>query len=312
MKMQQENHRAKNNRTLTVSESEAQFYATKIIQELRQFSADEIRDKLICADLFSAMEFLPEQFADLLIVDPPYNLTKRFGSMKFSKTSDSSYCDYLESWLSTIARALKPTASVYMCCDWQSSPDVYFVLKKYFHVRNRITWQREKGRGAKHNWKNSCEDIFFATVGDDYFFDVDAVKLKRAVLAPYKQDGKPKDWSESDGKKFRMTHPGNFWDDISIPFWSMSENTDHPTQKSEKLFAKLILASSPAGAVVFDPFCGSGTSAVVAKKLDRHFCGVEKNLDYCLWAQKRIDLAEHDKKIQGYEDGVFWERNSGK
>lgn len=312
MKMQQETHRAKNNRTLTVSENEAQFYVTKIIRELRQFSADEIHDKLICADLFSAMEFLPEQFADLLIVDPPYNLTKRFGSMKFSKTSDSSYCDYLESWLPTIARALKPTASVYMCCDWQSSPDVYFVLKKYFHVRNRITWQREKGRGAKHNWKNSCEDIFFATVDDDYFFDVDAVKLKRAVLAPYKQDGKPKDWSESDGKKFRMTHPGNFWDDISIPFWSMSENTDHPTQKSEKLFAKLILASSPAGAVVFDPFCGSGTSAVVAKKLGRHFCGVEKNLDYCLWAQKRIDLAEHDKKIQGYEDGVFWERNSGK
>ena len=108
--------------------------------------------------------------------------------------------------------------------DWQSSADLYFVLKKYLRVRNRITWQREKGRGAKNNWKNSCEDIFFATMGDEYFFDVDAVKLKRAVRAPYKENGKPKDWSEIDGKKFRMTHPGNFWDDISIPFWSMAEN----------------------------------------------------------------------------------------
>ncbi len=312
MKMSQEKNRAKNNRTLTVSESEKKIYAERVVQELHQFSAEEILDKIICADLFSAMKFLPEKFVDLLIIDPPYNLTKNFGDVKFSKTSDSSYCEYLESWLPKILRVLKPTASVYVCCDWQSSADLYFVLKKYLRVRNRITWQREKGRGAKSNWKNSCEDIFFATAGDEYFFDVDAVKLKRAVLAPYKQDGMPKDWSESDGKKFRMTHPGNFWDDISIPFWSMPENTDHPTQKSEKLFAKLILASSPANAIVFDPFLGSGTSAVVAKKLGRHFCGVEKNFEYCLWAQKRLDLAEREKKIQGYEDGVFWERNSGK
>lgn len=312
MKMSQEKHRAKNNRTLTLSENEKKFYAEQIVQELRQFSAKEILDKIICADLFSAMEFLPEKFVDLLIIDPPYNLTKNFGNVRFSKTTDSSYCEYLESWLPKILRVLKPTASVYVCCDWQSSADLYFVLKKYLRVRNRITWQREKGRGAKSNWKNSCEDIFFATAGDEYFFDVDAVKLKRAVLAPYRQNGMPKDWNESDGKKFRMTHPGNFWDDISIPFWSMPENTDHPTQKSEKLFAKLILASSPVDAVVFDPFLGSGTSAVVAKKLGRHFCGIEKNLEYCLWAQKRLDLAEHEKKIQGYEDGFFWERNSGK
>lgn len=312
MKMPQEKSRAKNNRTLTLSENEKKIYAKKVIQELHQFSVKEILDKIICADLFSAMEFLPEKFVDLLIVDPPYNLTKNFGGVKFSKTSDSSYCEYLESWLPKILRVLKPNASVYVCCDWQSSADLYFVLKKYLRVRNRITWQREKGRGAKSNWKNSCEDIFFATAGDEYFFDVDAVKLKRAVLAPYRQDGMPKDWSESDGKKFRLTHPGNFWDDISIPFWSMPENTDHPTQKSEKLFAKLILASSPLDAVIFDPFLGSGTSAVASKKLGRHFCGIEKNLEYCLWAQKRLELAEHEKKIQGYEDGVFWERNSGK
>ena len=90
----------------------------------------------------------------------------------------------------------------------------------------------------------------------------------------------------------------------------MSENTDHPTQKPEKLYAKLILASSKPGDTIFDPFLGSGTSSVVAKKLKRNYCGIELNEEYCLWAEKRLQKAESDTTIQGYYEGVFWERNS--
>jgi site-specific DNA-methyltransferase (adenine-specific) len=90
----------------------------------------------------------------------------------------------------------------------------------------------------------------------------------------------------------------------------MPENTDHPTQKPEKLFAKLILASSNVGDVVFDPFLGSGTSSVVAKKLGRSFVGIERDETYCCLAEKRLGIADHDDRIQGYEDGVFWERNA--
>ncbi len=176
---------------------------------------------------------------------------------------------------------------------------------------NRITWQREKGRGAKANWKNGMEDIWFAVKNpDDYYFNLDAVKVRRKVLAPYKEDGIPKDWEEGEQGKFRLTCPSNFWDDISIPFWSMPENTDHPTQKSEKLYAKLILASSEEGDMVFDPFMGSGSACVTAKKLGRRFCGIEVNEEYCLWAQKRLEMAEKNAVIQGYEDGIFWERNA--
>ena len=178
-------------------------------------------------------------------------------------------------------------------------------------ILNRITWQREKGRGAKSNWKNAMEDIWFGVKNPkDYYFNVDAVKLKRRVVAPYKVEGKPKDWEETADGNFRITYPSNFWDDISIPFWSMPENTDHPTQKPEKLYAKLILASSREGDVILDPFMGSGTAPVVAKKLGRHFIGVEINEEYCLWAAKRLMMAEQDAAIQGYSDGVFWERNS--
>ena len=154
------------------------------------------------------------------------------------------------------------------------------------------------------------EDVWFATLSDDYYFDADAVKQRRRVIAPYREGGRPKDWDETAEGRFRDTAPSNFWDDISVPYWSMPENTAHPTQKPEKLLAKLILASCPPGGVVLDPFLGSGSSAVAAKKLGRHFVGVEQNERYCVWCEKRLELAETDRRIQGYTDGVFWERNT--
>jgi site-specific DNA-methyltransferase (adenine-specific) len=134
--------------------------------------------------------------------------------------------------------------------------------------------------------------------------------MRRKVIAPYKVDGKPKDWVESDCGNFRDTFPSNFWDDISIPYWSMPENTDHPTQKPEKLIAKLVLASSNPGDLVLDPFLGSGTTAVVAKKLNRHYIGIECEREYSAIAQRRLEIADTDVEIQGYTDGVFWERNT--
>ena len=89
----------------------------------------------------------------------------------------------------------------------------------------------------------------------------------------------------------------------------MPENTAHPTQKPEKLIAKLILASTDIGDLVLDPFSGSGTTAVVAKKLKRNYIGFEQNPLYCAWAEYRIEQAETDKTIQGYENGIFTKRN---
>ena len=205
---------------------------------------------------------------------------------------------------------LKPEATIYVCADWKTSALVLPILESRFRVRNRITWEREKGRGAQMNWKNNTEDIWFCTRSDNYYFDVGAVKLKRRVLAPYRVDGEPKDWNQEDKEKYRLTHSSNIWTDITVPFWSMRENTDHPTQKPEKLLAKLLLASSRKGDVVFDPFLGSGTTAVVAEKLLRRWCGVDINTEYLCWSLKRVAAARSDKAIQGYSDGVFWERNS--
>ena len=286
-------------------------YRQRLVSLSALQSVESLTDTIVCQDYFDAIPYLPGGFVDLLVVDPPYNLTKEYHGNKFCSQDSRLYQDWFSRFIESVVVTLKPTASIYVCSDWKTSTQIYPILEKNFVVQNRITWEREKGRGAKSNWKNNTEDIWFCTVGSDYYFDVDSVKLKRRVLAPYRNDsGDPKDWTREKKGMFRLTHPSNLWTDISIPFWSMPENTDHPTQKPEKLIAKLILASSAPGSFVFDPFGGSGTTAVTARKLNRRFLVVEQNELYCCWAQKRLEMARQDPSIQGYSGGVFWERNS--
>lgn len=303
--------RAGRNRTIVLSDSDRIELRQDLYRLTKKCTIADVIDKTFNQNLFEALEYLPKHFADLIVIDPPYNISKDYAGLKFKAIDNTAYIEYIKSWLPQVLDLLKPNGSVYVCCDWKSTSAIYQVLSDCVLIKNRITWQREKGRGAKSNWKNAMEDIWFGVCNDkDYFFDVSAVMQKRRVIAPYKVDGKPKDWEETEDGNFRMTYPSNFWDDISIPYWSMPENTDHPTQKPEKLIAKLILASCPKGGVVFDPFLGSGTTSVVAKKLERHYCGVEVNAEYAMVAAKRLRMANSDKNIQGYCDGVFWERNT--
>lgn len=301
--------KAKNNRTITVSNEEKEELLKGICHEVPV----DMSDAVVNADIMNTIDCVEDESMNLIIIDPPYNLKKDFGNNDFNVMKDDEYEAYLRSWLPKVCSKLTKDGSLYICGDWHCTASIQRVLSENLTILNRITWQREKGRGAANNWKNGMEDIWFAVKDPkNYIFNLDAVMMKKRVLAPYKENGKPKDWKETKNGNFRMTCPSNFWDDISIPFWSMPENTDHPTQKPEKLYAKLILASSREGDKVFDPFMGSGTSCVVAKKLGRHYLGIEINEEYCLWAMKRLQNADSDKHIQGYEGGVFWERNSKK
>jgi site-specific DNA-methyltransferase (adenine-specific) len=302
--------RAPRNRTVTLTDEEKSQYQKQLLRLNGPVAIEDLLNRTICQSLFDILEYLPPQFVDLLFIDPPYNLSKSFNGRSFNQMSLDDYGTWLESWLGSLVKTLKPTASVYICGDWQSSAAIQRVAEKYFIVQNRITWEREKGRGAKSNWKNASEDIWFCTMSKNYTFNVEAVKLKRQVIAPYTEDGIPKDWSESEEGRFRLTHPSNLWTDLTVPFWSMPENTDHPTQKPEKLLAKIILASSNPNDVVLDPFLGSGTTSVVAKKLGRQYLGIEIDEIYCCLAEKRLELAKQDSSIQGYVEGVFWERNT--
>ena len=302
--------RSQKNKTLSISDIEIAQLKKSFLSK-RNLAADKLGYGIFHGDYRNLLEAMPSGSIKLLFLDPPYNMAKSFNGSKFSRRSVDEYTEWLDKLFGEMKEKLSRDASIYICGDWFSSVSIFAAASKHFIVRNRICWEREKGRGAKANWKNSSEDIWFCTMSDTYVFNVDKVKLRRKVVAPYRdQSGSPKDWNDTRNGAFRDTHPSNIWTDITIPFWSMPENTEHPTQKSEKLLAKIILASSNEGDLVFDPFAGSGTSLVVAKKLQRHYLGAEQDELYCLLTQKRLLLAETDKRIQGFADGVFWERNT--
>jgi site-specific DNA-methyltransferase (adenine-specific) len=304
--------RAPRNRTLDLSAEEIELYRNRLVYFETEMDSVNYCNKTICGNNFEVLGHLADESFDLLFADPPYNLTKLFGAETFRQTSPDEYEIWLDSWLEKTVQLLKPTASVYICGDWRSASAIQRAGTKYFRLQNRITWEREKGRGARKNWKNSSEDIWFFTVSDDYVFNREAVKIKRKVLAPYTENGAPKDWEKSERGNFRATSPSNLWTDLTVPFWSMPENTVHPTQKPEKLLAKIILASTNEKDLILDPFAGSGTTAIVAKKLNRNFTAIEADEHYCLLAEKRLELAENDKTIQGFSDGIFWDRNARK
>lgn len=299
------------NRTVQLTEAQQADYAARCLTVAAPITdAAAVRDRVICGDCFAVLPLLPPASVDLLIADPPYNLDKDFGGNTFRRMDREAYIAYTERWLKACLPLLKPDATVFVCGDWRCGGALEAVLSAHLHIRNRITWQREKGRGSSQNFKSVSEDIWYATVSDDFVFHADAVRHRRRVTAPYRVDGVPRDWSQTADGKFRDTGASNFWDDITVPYWSMPENTEHPTQKPEKLLAKLILAASDAGDTVLDPFLGSGSTAVTAKKLGRHFIGIEQSERYCALAQCRLERADTDTRIQGYEDGVFHRRNT--
>jgi site-specific DNA-methyltransferase (adenine-specific) len=225
-------------------------------------------DAIYCVDALEGLRESPP--ADLVFADPPYDAP----------------ADWHASWIEECARVLRPGGSIYVCCDWRISGTIQAFLARHLKVRNRITWRREKGRGARRNWKQNMEDIWYATKGEGYTFNL--VKWRKEIVAPYRVNGKPKDWIEEGGSRFRMTCPSNIWTDLCVPFWSMRENTSHPNQKPEKLVARAIEASSNPGDLVIDPFLGSGTTAVVARRLARRYLGFEIDPDCVRLARKRL------------------------
>lgn len=305
--------KSKRNKTIDFSLADVPAGVLESIKdEHTDFSKlSNIINQTINGDSFKVMKEMPNNFVDLALIDPPYNINKKYDGMNFKKMADADYQKYTRGWIELIKPKLKPNASLYVFSDWNTSIAIAPILEESFTIKNRITWQREKGRGSLSNWKNGMEDIWFL-VNDknDYTFNIDQVKLRRKVIAPYRKNGKAKGWDETASGNFRDTMPSNFWDDISIPYWSMPENTGHPTQKPEKLLAKIILASSNENDIIFDPFAGAGSSLVTAKKLNRRYVGIEQSKLYTAWGAYRLIKADHDKNIQGYTDGVFWERNT--
>ena len=151
--------RAPRNRTIVLTAEEREKYRVQLRRVHSPVALTSVMDATICQDIFEVLDFLPSRSFDLIFADPPYNLTKTFHGSAFEQRGLEQYESWLDSWISKLPRLLKEDGSIYVCGDWRSSTCIHRVLLRHFRVRNRITWEREKGRGAKSNWKNNSEDI---------------------------------------------------------------------------------------------------------------------------------------------------------
>ena len=140
--------RSPRNQTITLTGGECTFLKQKLTSP-----ESVVIDTTVLGDYRATIPYLKDQ-VDLLILDPPYNLTKKFGTETFTKRSTCDYSEYLSKVLDNLIPLVKTTGSVYICGDWLSSASIYEAAANRLKVRNRITWEREKGRGAKTNWKN--------------------------------------------------------------------------------------------------------------------------------------------------------------
>ncbi|PJF26688.1 MAG: site-specific DNA-methyltransferase, partial [Phototrophicales bacterium] len=139
------------NRTIILTDNDYAIYRQHLIHINNPVPLETIINTTIHGDTLAMLPFLPPACVDLLILDPPYNLNRTFGTQTFKQVSDDDYRIWVEGWFIPLLRMLKPTTTIYFCGDWRSSAVIYQVLSAHTTVRNRITWEREKGRGAQKN-----------------------------------------------------------------------------------------------------------------------------------------------------------------
>ena len=154
--------RSPRNKTLILTDDEKLRLGKKLRLLTSKTTSKDLVDSVFHQDMFDALDLLPDAFVDLLLVDPPYNLSKKYGESKFTKSSNSAYEEWFEKWIVKIKRCLKADATIYVCSDWQSSVPVQRVLERHFIIRNRITWEREKGEGLNPTGKTAQKTFGFA------------------------------------------------------------------------------------------------------------------------------------------------------
>ncbi|MCL2744722.1 MAG: site-specific DNA-methyltransferase [Planctomycetaceae bacterium] len=238
-------------------------------------------------DLFNGIDKIEDDSVDLILADPPYGLGKDYGNDS-DKIDADDYLRWSESWIDLCLPKLKLTGSLYIFLTWRFSPEVFCALKKRMIMLNEIVWDRKVPSmgGSTRRFSSVHDTIGFFAKTKNYYFDLDAVRI------PYDAETKKaRSRSIFVGKKWLEVgyNPKDVWS-ISRLHRIHSERVNHPTQKPLEVVDRMILASCPKGGLVFDPFMGSGTTAVSARRNGRNYIGFELNPDYCKIAEERLKM----------------------
>ncbi len=260
---------------------------------------DHPNGTLFCGDSLNWLLSLPDQSADLVIADPPYNLKKAdWDCFK----SQEVYLDWSMQWIAQAARILKPTGSLYVMGFSEVLADLKAPAGKLFWGCRWLIWHYKNKANLGQDWGRSHESILLFRKSSSAKMNIDNIRIPyghHTLKYPDRPQAETSQYCHDKSANSEQTWQPNPLgakpkDVIEIPTLcnGMSEKTPHPTQKPEELIRKFVLASCDRGDLVVDPFSGSGTTLVVAEQLSRKWLGCEINAEYNQWAIQRLKTVQ--------------------
>ncbi len=233
-----------------------------------------IEQRLILGNALSEFPKLESETFDLIVADPPYNLGKNYGNNHDIKGFDE-YLDFTHSWLREAYRVLKPRGTIYVFMGFRFIAYLYDIMERELGMffNSWIVWHYTQGIGKKRGFSPRHDDILMFTKSKDFVFNLDDVRVPQKYYR--------------ERNNMRGANPGDVWE-FSHVHYCNANRRNHPTQKPEGLIERLVLASSNEGALVLDPFLGSGTTLRVCQQLNRYGTGIDINPDYIQIAKERL------------------------
>jgi site-specific DNA-methyltransferase (adenine-specific) len=243
------------------------------------------------------MDFLnkiEDDFIDLAVLDPPYNLKKAEWDVF---KSEKKFFEWTFSWIDILLSKLKDTGSLYIFnTPYNCAFILQYLVSKKMKYQNWITWDKRDGLGAsKRKYSNGQETILFFTKSNRYVFNYEDIRV------PYesteRMQAAEKTGILKNGKRWYPNPNGRFCGEV----WHFAserhktkvngkvQKLDHITPKPLDLIGRIIKASSNKNDVIMDCFIGSGTTAIAARKLSRNFICADSNKEFVETAKRKIE-----------------------
>ncbi len=256
-------------------------------QKTKQFTAKDIQDSIIVGDCIKTMCAIEKESVDCIFADPPYNLQlagdlHRPNNTKVDAVNNDwdqfeslkAYDEFTKKWLSSARDILKPDGSIWVIGSYHNIFRLGYILQDLgYWILNDVIWRKSNPmpnfRGRR--FTNAHETLIWASKSEKskYFFNYDSMKALNEDLQ-----------MRSDWFLPLCTGKERLKD--------VNGNKAHPTQKPESLLNRVIMASTRKGDCILDPFFGTGTTGACAKRLGRHYIGIEQDRKYAAFAKQRI------------------------
>lgn len=232
------------------------------------------RLEVILGDAIDELKKIESNSIDLIVTDPPYNLNKDYGETK-DNLFHEEYIEFSRAWLKEAHRVLKNTGTIYVFMGMRYISYIYLILERELNMEFNtwITWHYTQGLGRTKGYSSRHDDILMFTKSKKYTFNLDEIRVPQKYYRSV--------------NNMRGANPGNVWS-FSHMHYCNKNRKNHPTQKPEALYERMILASSNENDVVLDCFAGSGTALRVCQQLNRKCIGIDNNPEYIEMIKDRL------------------------